>query len=61
MASDEELVGRIARGDEPALEELLGRYSGSLAHIIERHTGGLDVECPLLSTTLNVFGSKVGA
>jgi RNA polymerase sigma-70 factor (ECF subfamily) len=44
MASDEELAGRIASGDEAALEELLGRYSRPLAAVIERHTGGHDVE-----------------
>jgi RNA polymerase sigma factor (sigma-70 family) len=57
MASDEELAGRIVRGDEAALEELLGRYSRPLASFISRHTGGHDVEDLHQETWIRVVGA----
>jgi RNA polymerase sigma-70 factor (ECF subfamily) len=44
MATDEELVGQVANGHEPALAELLRRYERPLSHFIFRHTNGRDVE-----------------
>ncbi len=44
MASDEELIGAVARGDEPAVRELLRRYERPLSHFIYRYTAGRDVE-----------------
>jgi RNA polymerase sigma-70 factor (ECF subfamily) len=42
MASDEELVGRLARGDSLALRELLGRWDRPLHAFLARHTGSQD-------------------
>ena len=44
MATDEDLVARLARGDEAALRDLLRRYERPLSSFIHRHTGGRDVE-----------------
>jgi RNA polymerase sigma-70 factor (ECF subfamily) len=44
MQTDEALVARVARGDEAALRELLGRWERRLAHFLHRQTGGRDVE-----------------
>jgi DNA-directed RNA polymerase specialized sigma24 family protein len=44
MATDEELLGQVGQGDEPALRELLRRYERPLSHFIYRFTGGRDVE-----------------
>lgn len=44
MASDEELVGRLARGDPRALGHLLGRWDRPLHAFIARHTGGQPVQ-----------------
>ncbi len=44
MATDEDLVGDLARGDERALRELLRRYERPLSSFIYRHTAGRDVE-----------------
>jgi RNA polymerase sigma-70 factor, ECF subfamily len=44
MASDEELVGRLARGDPRALGLLLERWDRPLHAFIARHTGGQPVE-----------------
>jgi RNA polymerase sigma factor (sigma-70 family) len=44
MASDEELVGRLADGDERALGELLARWDRPLHAFIARFTGGREVE-----------------
>ena len=44
MASDEDLVGRLARGEENALAELLRRYERPLSSFLYRHTAGRDVE-----------------
>ncbi len=60
MASDEELAGRVARGDEVAVEELVGRYSRALAHLIERHTGGRDVEDIYQETWIRALGAIDG-
>ncbi len=40
MASDEDLVGRLARGDGRALADLLGRWDRRLHAFLSRHTGG---------------------
>ena len=44
MATDEDLVVRLARGDETVLQELLQRYERPLSNFIYRHTSGRDVE-----------------
>jgi RNA polymerase sigma-70 factor (ECF subfamily) len=44
MPTDEELVGRLAEGHEPALRELLERYERPLSSFLYRQTGGRDVE-----------------
>ncbi|HVO26085.1 MAG TPA: RNA polymerase sigma factor [Candidatus Margulisiibacteriota bacterium] len=54
MASDEDLVGRLADGDEQALRELLRRYERPLSHFIYRHTSGRDVEDLYQETWLRV-------
>lgn len=54
MATDEDLVGRVAEGDEPALRELLRRYQEPLSHFVHRHTGGRDVEDLFQETWLRV-------
>jgi RNA polymerase sigma-70 factor (ECF subfamily) len=42
MASDEDLVGRLARGDTRALATLLERWNRPLFAFLVRHTGGDD-------------------
>jgi len=54
MATDEELVGQVARGDETAVRELLRRYERALPHFIYRYTGGQDVEDLYQETWLRV-------
>src|SRR5258706_2134239 len=54
MASDEELVGRLARGEETALAELLRRYERPLSSFLYRHTAGRDVEDLYQETWLRV-------
>ena len=54
MATDEDLVGDLARGDERALRELLGRYERRLSSFIYRHTAGRDVEDLYQETWLRV-------
>lgn len=44
MATDEELVARVAAGEGAALERLLERYERPLAAFLRRRTGGVDVE-----------------
>jgi RNA polymerase sigma-70 factor (ECF subfamily) len=44
MSTDEDLVGRLAIGDEAALRELLSRYEKRLSSFLYRNTGGRDVE-----------------
>ena len=44
MATDEELVSDLARGDERALRELLRRYERPLSSFIYRHTAGREVD-----------------
>jgi RNA polymerase sigma-70 factor (ECF subfamily) len=44
MPADEDLVGKLALGDEAALRELLSRYERALSSFIFRNTGGRDVE-----------------
>jgi RNA polymerase sigma-70 factor (ECF subfamily) len=44
MASDEDLVGRLADGDEDALGGLLARWDRPLHGFLARYTGGRDVE-----------------
>ena len=54
MATDEELVGQLANGEEPALRELLQRYERPLSSFIYRHTAGRDVEDLFQETWLRV-------
>ena len=54
MATDEELVRRVAQGDEDALAELLRRYERSLSHFLYRQTAGRDVEDLYQETWLRV-------
>lgn len=54
MATDEDLVGRLARGEESALAELLRRYERPLSSFLYRHTGGRDVEDLYQETWLRV-------
>lgn len=44
MPTDEALVAQVARGDEPALAELMRRWERPLAHFLHRRTGGRDVD-----------------
>jgi len=44
MATDETLIGAVARGDERALEQLCRRYERPLHRFLSRYTGGHDVE-----------------
>lgn len=57
VASDEELVGEVANGEEAALRELLRRYERPLAHFLYRQTGGRDVEDLYQETWLRVARS----
>jgi RNA polymerase sigma-70 factor (ECF subfamily) len=54
MATDEDLIGQVAGGDELALQELLRRYERPLSHFIYRHTAGRDVEDLYQETWLRV-------
>jgi RNA polymerase sigma-70 factor (ECF subfamily) len=54
MATDEELLARVAAGDESALATLLARYERPLSHFLYRHTGGRDVEDLYQETWLRV-------
>ena len=54
METDEALVGRVADGDEMALQLLLRRYERPLSSFIYRHTGGRDVEDLYQETWLRV-------
>jgi RNA polymerase sigma-70 factor (ECF subfamily) len=54
MRSDEALVQAVARGDEPALRELCGRWERPLYQFIFRHTGGRDVDDLYQETWLRV-------
>jgi RNA polymerase sigma-70 factor (ECF subfamily) len=54
MATDEELLARVAAGDESALVTLLARYERALSHFLYRHTGGRDVEDLYQETWLRV-------
>jgi len=54
MATDEQLVGHLANGDESALRELLRRYERPLSAFIYRHTAGRDVEDLYQETWLRV-------
>lgn len=44
MPADEDLVGRLATGDEAALRSLLSRYERPLSSFLYRNTAGRDVE-----------------
>ena len=57
MAEDEDLAGRVARGDETALAELLARYERPLSAFLHRHTGGRDVEDLYQETWIRVVRS----
>ena len=54
MRSDEVLVQAVARGDEPALRELCGRWERPLYQFLFRHTGGRDVDDLYQETWLRV-------
>lgn len=54
MATDEELLARVAAGDEPALAILLERYERALSRFLHRHTGGRDVDDLYQETWLRV-------
>jgi RNA polymerase sigma-70 factor (ECF subfamily) len=54
MASDEELIGRVADGDEMALPLLMRRYERPVSSFLYRHTGGRDVEDLYQETWLRV-------
>jgi RNA polymerase sigma-70 factor (ECF subfamily) len=54
MATDEELVAAVARGDGTALAELVRRWERPLFGFIHRHTGGRDVEDLQQETWLRV-------
>jgi len=57
MATDEQLIGEVAHGNDPALRELLRRYERPLSHFIYRYTGGRDVEDLYQETWLRVVGA----
>ena len=44
MATDEDLIAAVARGDDAALGELTRRWERPLFQFIHRHTGGRDVD-----------------
>jgi len=54
MPTDEQLVARVAAGDEEALRGLLVRYEKPLSHFLHRYTGGRDVEDLYQETWLRV-------
>ncbi len=54
MATDEELIAAVARGDGRGLEELCRRYERPLYQFIGRHTAGRDVEDLYQETWLRV-------
>lgn len=57
MGADEDLVARLAEGEEAALAELLRRYQTPLSHFIYRQTGGRDVEDLFQETWIRVARS----
>src|SRR6185295_14538478 len=54
MATDEELIAAVARGEARALEELTRRWQTPLFRFIARHTGGRDVDDLYQETWLRV-------
>jgi RNA polymerase sigma-70 factor (ECF subfamily) len=60
MPTDEELVGRLAEGHEPALRELLERYERPLSSFLYRQTGGRDVEDLYQETWIRVARNATG-
>ena len=57
MATDEELIAAVARGESRALEELIRRWETPLFRFIARHTGGRDVDDLYQETWLRVVRS----
>lgn len=57
MPTDEELVGRVADGEERALAELLRRYQHPLCAFLTRQTNGRDVEDLYQETWIRVLRS----
>jgi RNA polymerase sigma-70 factor (ECF subfamily) len=57
MRTDEQLVARLAQGDEGALGELVRRYEQPLSRFLSRHTGGNDVDDLYQETWLRVVRS----
>jgi RNA polymerase sigma-70 factor (ECF subfamily) len=60
MPSDEELVGRLAAGDESAMRDLLVRYERGLSSFLHRNNGGRDVEDLYQETWLRVVRGAAG-
>ena len=54
MATDEDLIAAVARGEGAALAELTGRWERPLFRFIDRHTGGRDVDDLYQETWLRV-------
>lgn len=57
MDTDEELVARLAAGDDGALVELLRRYDRSLSGFLYRRNGGREVEDLYQETWIRVVGN----
>jgi RNA polymerase sigma-70 factor, ECF subfamily len=55
MATDQDLVARLAAGDQAALEELLRRWDRPLHAFVARQTGGMEVEDLRQETWLRVL------
>ncbi len=54
MASDEDLMARVATGDASALAELCRRYERPLYRFVARYTGGADADDLYQETWLHV-------
>jgi len=57
MATEEELIAAVARGDEAAFAALTRRWERPLFQFIHRHTAGRDVEDVYQETWLRVVGA----
>src|SRR3954463_9855281 len=60
MASDEDLMARVAAGDMAALAELCRRYERPLYRFLARHTGEVDAEDLYQDTWLHVVRGAAG-
>src|SRR5262245_21083915 len=54
MATDEELIAAVVRGDEEAMATLYRRYERPLHGFLTRYTGGRDVDDLVQETWLRV-------